>query len=131
MAEIYHGLGRRKTSVARVFLKASGRGKIIINKKPLEEYFHGLPTCETVVKQALKETHTLTKYDFVITVRGGGVTGQAEAIRHGLSRALTEINPALRPALKKAGFLSRDARVKERKKPGQPGARKRFQFSKR
>ncbi|MBN1517094.1 30S ribosomal protein S9 [Candidatus Sumerlaeota bacterium] len=129
--EQYNGLGRRKNSVARVFLRPNGRGKITINKKPLEEYFHGLPACEAVVKQPLKETHTLSKYDFVITVRGGGTTGQAGAIRQGISRALLEVNPAFRSSLKTAGFLTRDARCKERKKPGQPKARKRFQFSKR
>ena len=133
MAEttLYHGTGRRKTSVARVYLRTGGRGKIIVNDKAVEDYFSGLPVCEAMVKQPLKETHTLSKYDFTINVDGGGITGQAGAIRHGIARALVQVNPALRAALKKEGFLSRDARAKERKKPGRPKARKRFQFSKR
>lgn len=133
MAELeqYIGVGRRKTSTARVYLRPNGRGKIVVNKRPIEEYFAGRPTCEMMVRQPLKVTHTLTKYDLVINVRGGGYTGQAGAIRHGVARALTNVNPALRQALKVEGFLTRDARIKERKKPGQPKARKRFQFSKR
>ena len=133
MAELeqYIGVGRRKTSTARVYLRPGGRGKIVVNKKPIEEYFFGHPNCELVAKQPLKESHTLTKYDLVINVCGGGISGQASAIRHGVARALTLINPALRAQLKKDGFLTRDARQKERKKPGQPKARKRFQFSKR
>ena len=129
--EQYIGVGRRKTATARVYLRPGGRGKIVINKRPIEEYFAGLPLCEAVIRQPLKETHTVTKYDIVINVKGGGFTGQAGAIRHGIARALTLVNPALRSTVKKAGYLMRDARKKERKKPGQPKARKRFQFSKR
>ena len=129
--EQYIGVGRRKRAVARVYLRPNGRGKIIINKKPIEEYFLGHPTCEQIAKQPLKLTHTLTKYDLTINVLGGGISGQAGAIRHGVARSLTQINPALRTTLKKEGLLTRDPRQKERKKPGQPKARKRFQFSKR
>jgi small subunit ribosomal protein S9 len=124
------GLGRRKTSSARVYLRP-GRGKFTINGRTLEEYFNGRLTLQEMVRTPLKETHMLAKFDVVITVIGGGVVGQAGAIRHGIARALVSSNPALRGALKKAGFLRRDPRMKERKKYGQPGARKRFQFSKR
>ena len=129
--EQYIGVGRRKTSIARVYLRPGGRGKITINKRTAEEYFLGQPMCEALMRQPLKDTHTLTKYDIVINVKGGGFNGQAGAIRHGIARALTQVNPALRAPLKLAGYLSRDARAKERKKPGRPKARKRFQFSKR
>ncbi len=124
------GVGRRKTSTARVYLRP-GRGKIVINSKSVEDYFGGRAVTGTIVKAPLRETHTLTKYDIIVNVKGGGSMGQAGAIRHGISRALVLANPALRSPLKKAGFLTRDARMKERKKYGQPGARKRFQFSKR
>jgi len=128
--EQYHGTGRRKTATARVYLRP-GKGRIEINNKAWNRYFGDLPTIEQLIKQPLRETHTLTKYDIKIRVSGGGIMGQAGAIRHGIARALVEANPALRPALRKAGFLTRDPRMKERKKYGQPGARKRFQFSKR
>lgn len=128
--EQYYGTGIRKTATARVFLRP-GRGKLEVNGKPWNEYFGDQPAIEAILKQPLKETHTLTKYDIKVTVRGGGKIGQAGAIRHGIARALLEANPAYRPALKKAGLLTRDPRMKERKKYGQKGARKRFQFSKR
>lgn len=128
--EQYYGTGRRKTATARVFLRP-GRGKLEVNGKPWNEYFGDHPAIEAILKQPLKETHTLTKYDIKVTVSGGGKIGQAGAIRHGIARALLEANPAYRPALKKAGLLTRDPRMKERKKYGQKGARKRFQFSKR
>ncbi|MBI3951994.1 MAG: 30S ribosomal protein S9 [Acidobacteria bacterium] len=125
----YYGTGRRKASVARVFLH-EGDGQIVINRRSLEEYFP-LKRLQTAVRQPLVLTDTLNKFNVYITIRGGGLTGQAEAIRHGLTRALIEFNSDLRPKLKDAGFVTRDPRVKERKKYGQPGARKRFQFSKR
>jgi small subunit ribosomal protein S9 len=128
--EQYYATGRRKTASARVFLRP-GKGRIEVNGVPWEEYFGNQMAIEAVIKQPLKETHTLTKYDFKITVSGGGKVGQAGAISHGIARALVEANPAYRPILKKAGLLTRDPRMKERKKYGQKGARKRFQFSKR
>ena len=128
--EQYYGTGRRKTSVARVYLRP-GKGKMTVNDLPLNKYFVDHPSVENIIKGPLKETHTLTKYDIFVRVDGGGTLGQAGAIRHGISRALLEVNPAFRIALKKAGFLTRDPRMKERKKYGQKKARKRFQFSKR
>lgn len=128
--EQFYGTGRRKTSTARVYLRP-GRGNLKVNGDDWSKHFGNRPTIEQVIRQPLKETHTLTKYDIIITVAGGGTMGQAGAIRHGIARALIQANPALRPALKKAGFLTRDPRMKERKKYGQKGARKRFQFSKR
>lgn len=126
----YYGTGRRKTSVARVYL-VNGKGNITVNKKPLDEYF-GLETLKVIVRQPLVATDTLGKFDVKVTVKGGGTTGQAGAIRHGLSRALLEVdNDEYRPILKKAGFLTRDAREKERKKYGLKKARKAPQFSKR
>ena len=122
-------LGRRKRSVARVrFMK--GRGKIIINNRDHESYF-GRSTSKMVMKQPLELTETSGKYDIIVNVHGGGLSGQAEAIRMGISRGLQEMDPNLRTPLKKAGFLTRDPREVERKKYGQPGARARFQFSKR
>lgn len=123
------GTGRRKTSVARVRL-ASGSGKIMVNGRPFETYF---PTesLRMVVSQPLVVTSTTGKYDIRINVQGGGPTGQAGAVRHGIARALLEADIALRPTLKSEGLLTRDSREKERKKYGQPGARKRFQYSKR
>ena len=122
-------IGRRKRSVARVrFLK--GKGNVVINGRDFEEYF-GRSTTKMVMKQPLELTETVGKYDIFVNVIGGGLSGQAEAIRMGISRALTEIDPDLRPVLKRAGFLTRDSREVERKKYGQPGARKKFQFSKR
>lgn len=128
--EQYYATGRRKTASARVFLRP-GKGRIEVNGKPWEEYFGNQPAIEALIKKPLKETHTLTKYDLKITVAGGGKMGQAGAICHGIARALVEANPAYRPILKQAGLLTRDPRMKERKKYGQKGARKRFQFSKR
>jgi small subunit ribosomal protein S9 len=123
------GTGRRKTAVARVRL-AAGSGKITINRRPLENYFP-LDTQRAVVTQPLTVTATSDKLDVKVNVTGGGPNGQAGAVRHGISRALLKFDAALRPALKKEGFLTRDPRARERKKYGQPGARKRFQFSKR
>ena len=130
MAEIqYYGTGRRKTSVARVYVRP-GSGKIVVNRSDLEEYFPN-QVLKMVIRQPLLLTETADKFDILINVNGGGPTGQAGAIRHGLSRALLEYNGELRPQLKAVGFLTRDARKVERKKYGQPKARKRFQFSKR
>lgn len=125
----YYGTGRRKKSVARVYLVA-GTGKIAINKKNIDDYF-GLETLKTIVRQPLTLTQTDTKFDILVTVKGGGTTGQAGAIRHGIARALLEADSDYRPALKKAGFLTRDSRMKERKKYGLKKARKAPQFSKR
>ena len=125
----YYGTGRRKSSVARVRL-VPGTGKITVNKRELNEYF-GRQTLELIVKQPLVLTNTLEQYDVVATVAGGGPSGQAGAIRHGVSRALLEVDGELRQALKKAGFLTRDPRMKERKKYGLKKARKASQFSKR
>jgi len=123
------GTGRRKTSVARVRL-AVGSGKITINGRPFETYFP-TDTLRTTVTEPFSVTETLGKYDVRVNVAGGGQTGQAGAVRHGISRALLEADLNLRAALKAEGFLTRDSRMKERKKYGQPGARARFQFSKR
>jgi small subunit ribosomal protein S9 len=128
--EQYTAVGRRKTAVARVYVRP-GKGKLVVNEQPWNKYFGERPLFEAVMREPQKETHTLTKYDIVVTVRGGGHVGQIGAIRHGISRALALANPALRGTLKKAGFLTRDARMKERKKYGLAGARKRYQFSKR
>jgi small subunit ribosomal protein S9 len=128
--EQYYGTGRRKTSVARVYLRP-GKGKMTVNGQPFEEYFGKRSILEMIVKQPLKETHTLSKYDILVNVSGGGINGQAGAIRHGIARALLQVNQSFREALKKAGFLTRDSRMKERKKYGQRGARARYQFSKR
>jgi len=130
VAEIqYYGTGRRKTAVARVYLRP-GSGKIVVNRRDFEEYFPNR-VLKMVIRQPLLLTETADKFDIVVNVRGGGPSGQAGAIRHGISRALLEYNPELRPRLKSAGLLTRDARQVERKKYGQPKARKRFQFSKR
>lgn len=125
----YYGTGRRKSSVARVYL-VPGTGKITINKRDIEEYF-GLETLKVISRQALVLTETLNKFDVRVNVHGGGTTGQAGAIRHGISRALLKADIELRPALKKAGFLTRDPRMKERKKYGLKAARRAPQFSKR
>ena len=125
-----HALGRRKTAVARVYL-TEGTGNIVINGRPLEDYFKE-ETLRYVVLQPYTATETLGKFDTKITIVGGGTKGQAEAVRLGIARALCEIDKeAYRSVLKAAGFLTRDSREVERKKPGQPGARRRFQFSKR
>lgn len=125
----FYGTGRRKKSVARVRVYA-GSGKITINNRDIDDYF-GLETLKLIVRQPLALTGTADKFDIVCNVQGGGVTGQAGAIRHGLSRALLQYDENLRPALKKAGFLTRDPRMKERKKYGLKGARRAPQFSKR
>lgn len=130
MAQVQHsGTGRRKTSVARVRL-VPGEGKIIINKRDINDYF-GLETLKMVVRAPLNLTDTAGRYDTLISVRGGGLSGQAGAIRHGISRALIKSDEELRAALKKAGFLTRDPRMVERKKYGLKGARRAPQFSKR
>ena len=125
----YLGTGRRKTAVARVILRP-GKGDVLVNRRPLENYF---PTeaSRGAVKQPLLATETTDKFDILILARGGGLTGQAGAVRLGIARALVEFNAELRPRLKKLGYLTRDPRKRERKKYGQKGARKRFQFSKR
>ena len=125
----FYGTGRRKTSTARVFL-TNGSGEIKVNNRPLDRFF-GRQTARMIVRQPLELINMTDKFDINVTVTGGGTTGQAGAIRLGISRALCEQNVEQRGALKKAGFLTRDARAVERKKYGQPGARKRFQFSKR
>ena len=125
----YYGTGRRKSSVARVYL-VPGTGKITINKRDMDEYF-GLETLKVVVHQPLTATETADKFDVLVNVRGGGYTGQAGAIRHGIARALLNVDADYRPVLKKAGFLTRDPRMKERKKYGLKAARRAPQFSKR
>ncbi len=125
----YYGTGRRKSSVARVYL-VPGTGKITINKRDIDEYL-GLETLKVVVRQPLVATNTLEKFDVIVNVKGGGYTGQAGAIRHGIARALLEVDAEYRPTLKAAGFLTRDPRMKERKKYGLKAARRAPQFSKR
>ncbi len=127
--EFNYGTGRRKTSVARTRLYP-GAGKIEINGRPYEEYFPRA-TLQMIIRQPLNLTKMIGKLDIKVNVRGGGVAGQAEAVRHGITRALMVLNPDLRGVLKKAGFVTRDDRQKERKKYGQRGARARFQYSKR
>jgi small subunit ribosomal protein S9 len=127
--EVVNALGRRKSAVARVYV-SEGKGKITINNRDLNEYFT-TGTLQYVVMQPLNLLGVAGQYDIKVNLDGGGITGQAEALRLGISRALIEINPESRTTLKHAGFLTRDPREVERKKPGQPGARKRFQFSKR
>jgi len=130
MAEIkYNATGRRKTSIARVTL-ASGNGQIVVNQKPVDSYFPR-ETLRMMIRQPLELTGMVAKLNVIARVTGGGPTGQAGALRHGISRALTMMDSDLRPRLKKEGFITRDPREKERKKYGQKGARKRFQFSKR
>jgi small subunit ribosomal protein S9 len=124
-----YGTGRRKTSVARVFLRP-GQGQITVNRRPLEDYFPR-ESLRLLVAQPLELTATTNQFDVKVNVGGGGLAGQAGAVRHGIARALCEYDDKLRPQLKRAGMLTRDPRMKERKKYGQPGARKRFQFSKR
>ena len=127
--EVVNALGRRKAAVARVFVR-EGSGKIVINKRELENYFPS-SILQYVVKQPLTTLDVLEKYDISINLDGGGYKGQSEAARLGIARALVKINPEDKPSLKVEGFMTRDSRVVERKKPGQPGARKKFQFSKR
>jgi small subunit ribosomal protein S9 len=125
----FYGTGRRKTAIARVWLKP-GSGEVNINRLNMDEYFRR-ETLKMIVMQPLQLVNMQDKYDVVVNVRGGGASGQAGAIRHGISRALLQADEELRPALRQAGFLTRDSREKERKKYGQKGARARFQFSKR
>ena len=125
----YHGTGRRKKSIARVYLKP-GKGQITINKRPIDEYF-GMETLKVIVRQPLVATETSEKFDVLVNVKGGGFTGQAGAIRHGIARALLTVDGDYRPILKKAGYLTRDPRMKERKKYGLKAARRAPQFSKR
>ena len=125
----YYGTGRRKSSVARVYL-VPGTGKITINKRDIDEYL-GLETLKVVVRQPLVATETVDKFDVIVTVKGGGYTGQAGAIRHGIARALLQVDADFRPVLKAAGYLTRDPRMKERKKYGLKSARRAPQFSKR
>ena len=125
----YYGTGRRKSSVARVYL-VPGTGKITINKRDIDEYL-GLETLKVIVRQPLAATETTDKFDVIVTVKGGGYTGQAGAIRHGIARALLQVDADYRPVLKAAGYLTRDPRMKERKKYGLKGARRAPQFSKR
>jgi len=130
MAEIqYYGTGSRKTSTARVYLRP-GSGDIIVNRRPFDNYFPN-EALQMIIRQPLNLTETTGKFDILVNVDGGGQAGQAGAVRHGITRALMEYNADLRPTLKKAGLVTRDPRQKERKKYGQKGARKRFQFSKR
>ncbi len=129
MENTFYATGRRKTAVARTWLKP-GSGNIVINNRPVDDYFR-VETAKADMYQPLVLTNTTTTYDIRVRVVGGGISGQAGAIRHGITRALIEANPDLRGPLKKAGFVKRDARAKERKKYGQRGARARFQFSKR
>ena len=125
----FYGTGRRKKSIARVYLVA-GKGDITINKRSIDEYF-GLETLKVIVRQPLTATETADKYDVIVNVKGGGYTGQAGAIRHGIARALLQVDNEFRPTLKKAGYLTRDPRMKERKKYGLKAARRAPQFSKR
>ena len=125
----FYGTGRRKSSVARVYIMP-GTGKITINKRDIDAYF-GLETLKVIVRQPLNATGNVDKFDVIVTVRGGGTTGQAGAIRHGISRALLKVDDEYRPTLKKEGFLTRDPRMKERKKYGLKAARRAPQFSKR
>ncbi len=127
--EAVNAIGRRKAAVARAYIK-EGNGKIVINKRELENYFPS-PLLQYVVKQPLNKLDVAEKYDIKINLNGGGHKGQAEAVRLAIARALVKINPDDKPLLKAEGFLTRDPRVVERKKPGQPKARKKFQFSKR
>jgi small subunit ribosomal protein S9 len=128
-AKSFYGTGKRKTSVARVWLKP-GAGNIMVNNKTLDEYF-GRETSKMIVKQPLELTENVGKFDIFVTVCGGGDSGQAGAIKHGITKALLEVDVELRGALKKAGFITRDSRIKERKKYGKAAARRSFQFSKR
>ncbi len=127
--EVINALGRRKAAVARVFVR-EGSGKIVINKRELENYFPS-SILQYIVKQPLTTLDVVEKYDININLDGGGIKGQSEAARLGIARALVKINPDDKSALRAEGFMTRDSRVVERKKPGQPGARKKFQFSKR
>ena len=128
-AATFYGTGKRKSSIARVWLKP-GSGKITVNQKDIDDYF-GRETSKMIVKQPLELTENVDKFDIYVTVRGGGDSGQAGAIKHGITKALLEVDAAMRGVLKKAGYITRDSRVKERKKYGKAAARRSFQFSKR
>jgi small subunit ribosomal protein S9 len=125
----YYATGKRKTSIARVWMKP-GSGEITVNKRTIDEFF-GRETSKMMVRQPLELTDNVGKFDIFVNVTGGGISGQAGAIKHGITKALLEVDPALRGVLKKAGFITRDSRVKERKKYGRAAARRSFQFSKR
>lgn len=125
----FYSTGRRKHAVARVWMMP-GAGRIVVNNRDVEEYF-GRATSKMIVRQPLELTETTSRYDFYINVDGGGLSGQADAIKHGIARSLIQVNAAFRPPLKRAGYLTRDSRIKERKKYGQRGARARYQYSKR
>ena len=127
--KIYYGTGKRKTAIARVWLKP-GEGKVIINKRPSDQYF-GRETAKMVIEHAFELTSTQNQFDLVANVRGGGMSGQADAIKHGIAKALLQYDGKFRDILKKEGFLTRDSRVKERKKYGKRGARASYQYSKR
>ena len=129
VGDYYYGTGRRKSAVARVFLKP-GKGEIVVNGKAIDKFF-GRETGRMVVRQPLELTKSLASFDIRVNVYGGGESGQAGAVRHGISQALAKFEPGLRSAMKQSGFLTRDSRVVERKKYGRAGARRRFQFSKR
>ena len=130
MSQKFHAVGRRKNAVARVYLTQGGEGAININGRKEDDYF-GRAVLRMIMRQPFELTQTVGRFDTFVNCKGGGLTGQAEAIKHGISRALLLADPELRPVLKKAGFLTRDARIKERKKYGLAAARRRFQFSKR
>ena len=125
----FYATGKRKTSIARVWMKP-GTGEIVINKRPLDVFF-GRETSKMVIRQPLELTDNMGKFDISVNVAGGGISGQAGAIKHGITKALLEVNPELRATLKQAGFITRDSRIKERKKYGQKGARAHFQWTKR
>jgi small subunit ribosomal protein S9 len=125
----FHGTGRRKTSVARVWIRP-GTGRVVVNRRSFEDYFPR-ETLRMIIAQPLHVTNTSGQFDILVNVSGGGPTGQAGAVRHGIARALVRFDEKLRQPLKKAGFLTRDPRMRERKKYGQPGARQKFQYSKR
>ena len=127
--ERYYATGKRKTAIARVWMKL-GDGNIVINKSPIDDYLT-TEIAKMIVAQPLELTNTVGKYDIAVNVKGGGISGQVGAIKHGISQALLKINPEFRESLKKAGFITRDSRIKERKKYGQRSARARFQYSKR
>ena len=129
VGDYYYGTGRRKSAVARVFLKP-GKGQFVVNGKPVDQFF-GRETGRMVVRQPLELTKSLSTFDILVNVYGGGESGQAGAVRHGIARALARFDEKLRQPLKKAGLLTRDPRMRERKKYGQPGARQKFQYSKR
>jgi len=130
MSEFYYGTGRRKSAVARTRIYENGTGQITVNGRPYDEYFPRA-TLQMIIRQPLNLTKTIGQFDISVNVDGGGIAGQAQAVRHGITRALMEFNADTRAVLKKAGLVTRDARVKERKKYGQRGARARFQYSKR